>query len=973
MPTNDFLPALLALGVLAACVPTGLHVLRAAGGKDEAQPSTDWALAFPVGIAVWSVPLVAAAWAGVFSPTVLGIFGWVVTVAGVSLLSVKNHRRRWSWREKAALVALIGLAWLYAGFANESLLGERDEGLYSLMAMRLLRTGSLAVDIPAAASLAPALFQPFTDGPPPAFYLPGIYQTGIGLQLQFPPVLPAWIAQAAAATGGAGLFRANALFSLASVLVFHALARRFLRPTVALLATAIFALNPAQVWISRVNLVEPLARLLVLGGLLAAVLALEHRSKKLAFVAAGLFAAAAFGRLDLLLLAPLAVGATAVMHVWPSTRFDPARPTLAALAAATVAAQTAAVSLLAITSPEYLHVNAGTAWTAAGATLCALVLLAACRSRAALQFGSENSRRALALVLVASTVLLLVYAAWIRPHIEPFALIDRAGHALHGTRDYRERSLPNLAAYLSWPVVLAAAAGTAIALARIWLGRASAALMLAVLALVPPALVLLANPRISPDHFWAVRRFVPLVIPGFILIAGYGIQALLVRFGRNRQETIARVLTASAVGFFVLVQWPTLLARENHGLAGQLSTIAASLGDTSLVVARDLDALATTLLVGFGRPVLPLRDAAAEVNASSRRFWSHCTPEKPCALVHADASGLAGLTLGASRRVGVERRYFEQTPLPLPRAVRSDVSTFLITSVVGLADGSANRLGGAFLDWTIDEKGFHREDLLASSSGRWTDGDAMIRLPRVDADTLELQFVVPGHTARRVKITLDGSVLHEGPLAGQQRLTFPLRATDQRGTARELHLSSDPFNPKAAGVSADSRTLGVWVAAIRQYDSRVARLHRASERPALRSRVTPLVDPAAAPLVIDARSQVPRCTMMVANEGNEVWPGGDDVQAGEVPVALGIVWRRRGDGVVVHEHRVGLPFALRPGERIMMSPEIDPRRHGGQKLPPGEYELEFDLVLEGVTWFSQRGGVAARVTAAVGSDSGNGR
>jgi len=42
-------------------------------------------------------------------------------------------------------------------------------------------------------------------------------------------------------------------------------------------------------------------------------------------------------------------------------------------------------------------------------------------------------------------------------------------------------------------------------------------------------------------------------------------------------------------------------------------------------------------------------------------------------------------------------------------------------------------------------------------------------------------------------------------------------------------------------------------------------------------------------------------------------------------------------------------------------------------LAPGDYELEFDLLQEHVTWFAPRGGLPARVPAAVVARNGSDR
>ena len=666
MTTTSILHVLLAAGVFVALVPTGVWLCAAIAGRQSPLGQRQaWVLAIPVGVAVWSLPMTAAAYAGIFAPMLLGALGWVgALLAAVSLSRTSSLLLPQASRTAVATaIGLLALAALYASFPNESLLGNRDEGLYTLIALLLRRTGGMAVAAPAAMSAAPTLFEPFINGQ--AFFLPGIYQTEHGFRLQFAPFLPAWIAQFSAATGGYGLFRVSAAFALGSVAVFHVLARRFVRPRLAVFATVGFALNPAQVWISRINLVEPMAQLLVLGGLLASVIALERKSMRIATLAGALFGIASFGRLDIVMLSALTVGVLVILTVWLSERSVGAWGAAAALAGATCVLQLVATVVLAVFSPVYFADNVTPVLFAGAAVLAGLAALPLSRTRLTEMLRRPRPRLVVALGAAAIVVGLFVYAALVRPQLESFALIDRPGSALDGTRDFRERSLLNLAAYLSWPLLLVSVMGALVALGRTFRGRARAGLTLVAVISIAIAIVILANPRVSPDHFWGVRRFIPLAIPGVVLLAAYGLQATLLRVVGMRQRSLA-TLAALALGTaLVMMQWSTIFTRENRGLTVQMSSVNDLLGGSSLLVVRGHDPLATTLFLGYARPVLPLRDVAVAVDASTRSFWSRCTREDPCTLVHRDNAGLTGLILGPGRQIQFAREFITPTDVPV--------------------------------------------------------------------------------------------------------------------------------------------------------------------------------------------------------------------------------------------------------------------------------------------------------------------
>jgi hypothetical protein len=86
----------------------------------------------------------------------------------------------------------------------------------------------------------------------------------------------------------------------------------------------------------------------------------------------------------------------------------------------------------------------------------------------------------------------------------------------------------------------------------------------------------------------------------------------------------------------------------------------------------------------------------------------------------------------------------------------------------------------------------------------------------------------------------------------------------------------------------------------------------------------------------------------VRNDGRAVWPG--LTVGGDGAVGLRVRWRRAGSGEVVREG-VAVPLArdLAPGESLRA-------QAGSWVPPPGDYDLEVDVVQTGLGWFSDTGG-----------------
>jgi hypothetical protein len=964
MPTA--LTAVLASGVFAATLPTGHFLLRAVG-TDSMRSTFFWLLAVPVGVAAWSPVLLLAAYAGWFRPEVLGSIGWLVTIAGLVYVRHRIPGRPRSIGAAAgmALAALVPLGWLYAAFPNESLLGTRDEGIYSLMAMLLVRTGGVVLTAPA--ELAPALFAPFVNGQ--AFFLPGVYATADGVQLQFAPLFPAWVAQFTVATGGWGAFRTSAFLALASTAVFFALARQMFRPALAVLATVVFALEPAQVWAARNNLAEVFAQLLVLGGLLAAVCAVRARARELASLAGLLFGLASFCRLDLLILAPLIIVYVAAVTLWSEKDQGEESRVLIGLAIATVFTQAMAVAVLAWMHPIYLADNLAPVGWAAGVSGAGVLALIAARFGLRRMTAVPVSRIVLASLSAATLVALFAYAVWVRPELEPFAKVMRPGSPLDGMRDHRESSLVNLAAYLGWPALVLALLGSIATTTRFLRGRLAIGPGLVLLGAIVAAGAVLSNPRISPDHFWGIRRFVPLAIPGVILLATFGLRAVLLPLVRNHQRWVVGSLACVAAASLLSLQWPLLLFQENRGVPSALDALDAHLGNASLVLVRDLDPVATSLFVGYGRPVLPLRDGASPVDSRTRAFWERCAVTMPCVLLHTDFSGLGGLALGATRRMLVAREFIASTVTPLPRTTARESTWILATPVLGLDREQISSLSGGYRNWHFDDRGFYREEIGQGWSSRWTDGHATLRLPALRADTLEVILGTGATGAGDARIVIDDSVVFTGALPpGLRRLSLRLPAA-LPANGRTLEIASSTFVPKLQqpGSSLDDRKLGLAILAVRQLDSQAPRLMAGASNDAYRAQVDIVGAPFTPPLMAQSTGPPLRIALAIRNVGELVWPARGDVQAGEAPVAVGVLWLRNGSDVPVLEQRVDLPFSLHPGERLLLAPQLLPRLENGTALPPGPYEVAVGLVQEGITWFAAQRGAMARLPVTIGA------
>ena len=935
---------LVASGAFVALMPLGMLIARRCVTRG---PRDVVALSLPLGIALLSIPEVVAALCGCFDARWLGGFGW--TVAAIGFVILWKQRRaetgtspHLGTEERTLLVALLACAMVVYAFAVvETPIGTRDEGLYTLAALALDRAGNMLVPAPGTLAQQSRLFEPFVSGI--AFHLPGI-PAAETLKPQFSPLLPAWIAQLHGSGGDALLYRFNLLATLAGAGVVYALSRRALRRPIALVALTVFLFNPAQVWIARINLAEPLAAMLALAGLLVSLDVVRKGGRVRMAAAVALLSLATYVRIDAIVVAPLFTASAIACALWGRKRAEAAA--LLRLGHISLVGQALAIAALAAWSPAYVFDHLRILLLAPIAVATGTLVYAVACSLKTRGFLDARRLRRTATLLCAALMLLTAYAMLARPFVTPFALIPDRGSVLAGMRDYREDSLWNLAAYVTWPCIALAIGGAVVTMLRGARGSATTTALTYIVFAVGSGVVYLAAPSVSPDHPWAVRRMVLLVIPLVLVVAGMGLQALLQKMVGWRQSPLTAVILIATTGWLLVSQHATLVLTENAGSTAQLRTIDAALPRGPLIV-RGFEGIATTLALGFGREVLPLRDEMIAVDAAGRSFWASCATT-PCTLLHASFEGLDGLTLGPSREVRLERTYIEPAVAAPARERGRQTLRMLVSGVTGVAAAAPPPNAGATRDWRIDDAGFYRDEVIPGMAVRWTTGDARLAIESATAQSLELQIVSVASAPQPLRIALDGArVVDETIHAGERRWRFPVSAG-----RHEIALHTAPFVPGPSNNGRDRRSLGVLVRAVRLLDGDVPRLGSQSPAADYRSKL------GVRPTALNPHDQTRAATSYrvdVDNVGRAEWPAATDVGAGVPAVSLGFYLTQDGDARRLAEQRIALPYSLRPGEHWTTALIVDATAESLRALPAGDYLLHVGIVFDGVAWFADRG------------------
>lgn len=602
-------PALPATGFWCCLEPLGV------GGSRRWSPVARWGVASAVGLAVWSLPMLLAAELGFYRAWVMGLVGWAVVLAWLLRRQLLRRRARpgdprlrgrWDRWEVGLTVGLLAAAGLLWGFPSESILGGIDQGVYSNVGVFLERQGHLKAPLPSHG----------LDDPVPALEpIPGfrkdVSDDGESAHLtpQFAHLFPVWLAQAQGTLGIAGLLRLNGLLALVALSCFYATALMLVGRPVAVLATLFLAFNPGQLWVSRITLSETLAQVLIWGAL-ALLVRLDGRQATTTSRWGGLLIGlVAMARVDGFVLLPLIFLAHGALKVFGRTASTVASRGPAPIDPWPAFYQTAiptffaAAASYALGSPFYLQGMTPYLIPVGGVALIALYPVLAWTPRLGDSMRRLARPRQLRLAAVALLVVVSFWAYWLRPIPQPspeeqaqWAAAEAAAIAEGkplpvpegGDPDWGRNTFSNLGSYLSPWVLALAVLGVGRALWQALSSRLRSGLLLFFVVWGGFTVAYLYDPAVDPLHLWAVRRFVPLVLPGCVLAAAYGWRYGVRRLPLRLRAPAAAVVVLYLVAHTVWVSGPLAFFARDRGVTEQLRVVADHLPDDQVVLVPTL-------------------------------------------------------------------------------------------------------------------------------------------------------------------------------------------------------------------------------------------------------------------------------------------------------------------------------------------------------------------------------------------------
>jgi hypothetical protein len=501
--------------------------------------------------------------------------------------------------------AVGGSVWVGATHAEHVVL-RRDAGTYALSAQHLATAHRLDVDVAVAALGGPDV----VDSPSVTVGSPGFFEVGNGTDThvvpQFLPATPAWLSIGYWLGGWTGLLLVPAFALGAALLAFGALTARLVGPRWSAVATVALALCQPVLHVGRSTYSEPFALLVLLAGLVVLCEATVagssgrwRRARRLGLLAGLVIGGVGLVRVDALrevaLLAPFA----ALLAI---RRHGAGAPLAWGLGASTAVAALWAL----LVSRPYLGEIAGSLLPlAAGALAITLVSVLWWWLARRGTTVPDGVRRRLPGVLASLVLLAFVVLAsrplWLVARQSPddpgsrvvAGLQLRQGLTVDGGRTYAEQTVAWLGWWVGVPMLLLALAGAVLLAYRAgWVLRdGSVPAWLGPWVLAVGATVLtLYRPGITPDHPWADRRMVPVVLPAVVLMAT-GVVAHVVRRARRRWP-VSLLVVVAVIGPAALLVPPALASasflapRTERGEVAAVARACAAFepGDTAVLL-----------------------------------------------------------------------------------------------------------------------------------------------------------------------------------------------------------------------------------------------------------------------------------------------------------------------------------------------------------------------------------------------------
>lgn len=510
-----------------------------------------------------------------------------------------QHTERWDY---VLVILALTIALFHAAYPTYYMLGGRDPGLYFIYSVFIGETGGL--ELPTAATVvAGTVAESLINVQYPGLYDPARYGFESDPTIyfaQFHHSFSTFGAILYQLFGIEGVVRTNALISFLALWSFGEALRRLVDVKLAVLGVLFLGLNVAFAWNARITLTEIMSLAAVFAGIVFLLDALtKDRSDWRAVIAGAVFALAVVARIDGVLISGLLLGLVAL---YGRNDVQVRRTFVLMMSVYAVLSSIALLDAWQHSPGYYLDLwrQGSSKYLVYGhfVSLFLVGIIIALRSRSLWPLSSEYFERhwaSVVRIVAVAFAALFAFLYFVYPGWQP--------------EDFGHRAFREMAWYVS-PLLLATGP------LGLWLSarredhRLTAALILFFLIAV---VLFSVEPAISPDHIWASRRWVPLVIPGLILSFLLCLDAVHKRW-RFLLVFIGTLIYAVSLYPYAKHFYTVSILDGYHedyaSAARQLRTIAK---DPETVFLTRNAQIASVLRYGYDLPVVLVSDPGLEV------------------------------------------------------------------------------------------------------------------------------------------------------------------------------------------------------------------------------------------------------------------------------------------------------------------------------------------------------------------------
>ncbi len=774
----------------------------------------------------------------------LGTYSYRTLVGANALVSVGilvTCHRHLLWRGAAARVTptavipllIIALGWWLYVPGSEYVMGGKDPGTYMNEGIQIAQRGSLVTHDPVVQGV-PAAFRDLFF---PSYHVPSYYSTRFmgfflmdpsagTVQGQFPHLYPVWIAIGYGIDGLSGTRVVQSAWAILGLLAVYFVGVRLFGRPAAVAATLLLAVNVIQVWYGRYPNAEVVMQALLFAAILAWSRADADGQTFFAPIAAMLLCLLLFLRFDTV----LAFGGVAVAIALglPHGRRPHWTFLLTLVLGSLLAGWYLFVQMRPYTDYPLIFARSLDWWQwlvlALGATLLAALAVGATRWPA-LRRADAWLPSVVSLVAIA----FVVYAYFFR--------------GVGGRTAWHDAMALRTFAWYIMPAGVGAALIGYVLATRTLLRRDP--FFLATLTIF--AGFFFYKIKIVPEHFWMTRRFLPVILPGALLLIGYAafgglsLQRLSPDGGRTPD---GRALARTAIGIVLVAllawqYWAMVRPLRGHieyeGLIPRLEGIARRFGERDLILvesraASDMHVLALPLAYIYAKPVLVLSTRRPDPELFKAFLAWARTQYDAVYFMGGGGTDLLSRTV-AIQPVTSDRFQIPEWESPvnaLPRGLRHKEFDYTLYRFTDAAADTAGAAAGPGLDVGVNDDlnvvRFHaKERDQHGTTFRWTRDVSYVSLLGVTPETREIALVLnDGHRPKalpqaRVQVSLDDRLLGEivvQPDFHRYTLAIPpevAKAASASDAPARLKLVTNVWTPRAAIGTPDDRDLGVMV------------------------------------------------------------------------------------------------------------------------------------------------------------------